>query len=106
MKSTKVKSAIILPLKENFSFKNFGAVSIWVNDYVSQSKKNNDLIFCRKIANNQTYLRKNVAPISIDGKFFTNSKYIKKINLEIIKKKIDIVEIHNRPEYAFYLIKK
>lgn len=105
MKSTKVKSAIILPLKENFSFKNFGAVSIWVNDYVSQSKKNNDLIFCRKITNNQTYLRKNVNPIFIHGKLFTNSKYIKKISLEIIKKKINIVEIHNRPEYAFYLIK-
>ena len=50
-------------------------------------------------------MRKNVKPISIFGKFFTNSKYIKKISLEIIKKKINIVEIHNRPEYAFYLAK-
>ena len=47
-----------------------------------------------------------MSPISIDGKLFTNSKYIKKIYLEIIKKKITIVEIHNRPEYAFYLVKK
>ena len=105
MKSTNVKSAIILPLKENFTFKDFGAVSIWVNDYLRQSKKNNDLIFCRKIANNKSYLRKNVKPIFISGKLFTNSKYIKKISLEIIKKKISIVEIHNRPEYAFYLAK-
>ena len=105
MKSTYVKSAIILPLKENFTFKDFGAVSIWVNDYLRESKNNSDLIFCRKIANNKSYLRKNVKPISIFGKFFTNSKYIKKISLEIIKKKITIVEIHNRPEYAFYLAK-
>jgi len=98
-------SAIILPLKENFSFKNFGAVSIWVNDYINKSK-NNELVFCRKQHKNNSYLHKNVHPISIYGKFFTNSKYIKKINLEIIKKKINIIEIHNRPEYAYYLIKK
>ena len=97
-------SAIILPLKENFSFKNFGAVSIWVNDYIIKSK-NNELVFCRKLHKNDSYLHKNVHPISIDGKLFTNSRYIKKINLEIIKKKITIVEIHNRPEYAYYLIK-
>lgn len=101
----KNNSSIILPLKENFSFENFGAVSIWVNDFINISKKNNDLIFCRKLDKKQTYLNKNVHPISIDGKLFTNSKYIKKISLEIIKKQIDIVEIHNRPEYAFYLVK-
>ena len=105
MKSTKIKSAIILPLKENFSFENFGAVSIWVDDYISHSKKCNDIVFCRKLDKKQTYLRKNANPISISGKLFTNSKYIKKISLEIIKKKINIVEIHNRPEYAFYLAK-
>lgn len=80
-------SAIILPLKENFSFKNFGAVSIWVNDYINKSK-NNELVFCRKLHKNNSYLHKNVHPVYIDGKLFTNSKYIKKINLEIIKKKL------------------
>ena len=72
MKPIKVKSAIILPLKENFSYKNFGAVSVWVNDYISQSKKNNDLIFCRNISNNQTYLRKNVNPIYTFGRMHPN----------------------------------
>ena len=81
MKSSNIKSAIILPLKENFTFKNFGAVSIWVNDYIRQSKNNNDLIFCRKNPNNKTYLIKNVKPISISGKFFTNLKYINDINV-------------------------
>jgi glycosyltransferase involved in cell wall biosynthesis len=104
MKSPDVKSAIILPLKENFTSKNFGAVSIWVNDYVSKSK-NNELIFCRKLHIKNSYLLKNVIPISVEGKLFTNSRYIKKINLQIIKKKITVVEIHNRPEYAYYLIK-
>ncbi len=98
-------SAIILPLKENFSFKNFGAVSIWVNDYINKSK-NNELVFCRKLHKNDSYLHKNVHLISMYGRLFTNLKYIKKINLEITKKKINIIEIHNRPEYAYYLIKK
>ena len=70
----KLKSAIILPLKESFSFKNFGAVSIWVNDYLNHSKNNNDLIFCKKLPAKQSYLRKNVFPIIIHGKLFTNSK--------------------------------
>ena len=105
MKLTKNKSAIILPLKESFSFKNSGAVSIWVNDYMKYSKICNDLVFCRKLKNNPRYLNKNVYPISISSKLFTNSKYIQEISLEIIKKKISIVEIHNRPEYAYYLSK-
>ena len=83
----KSNSSIILPLKENFSFENFGAVSIWVNDYINNSKNYNELIFCRKLDKSHSYLLKNVCPISIDGKLFTNSKYINKINLEIIKKK-------------------
>ena len=33
MKSNKFKNGIILPLKENYTFTNFGAVSIWVSDY-------------------------------------------------------------------------
>ena len=100
------KSSIILPLKENFSYKGFGAVSIWVNDYLSHSKFNKDLIFCRKLPNTYNYLNKRVCPISIEGKFYTNFKYIKNIYEVLIKKKIFNVEIHNRPEYAMYLIRK
>ena len=45
----KNKSAIILPLKENFTDKDFGAVSIWVKLYLEYSKFRNNLIFCKKI---------------------------------------------------------
>ena len=86
MNYIKNKSSIILPLKENFSNKGFGAVSIWVNDYLKFSKSNNDLVFCRKLPNNYSYLNKNVCPISIDGKLYTNLKYIKTINDQIVKK--------------------
>ena len=98
------KSAIILPLKESFSNKDFGAVSIWVNYYLNFSKLKNELVFCKKLPKNYKYLNNNVHPVSIEGKFYTNQKYIKNISVEIKKKNINFVEIHNRPEYAFYLI--
>ena len=37
--------------------------------------------------------------------FFSNYSYIKKISEKIITKKIFSAEVHNRPEYAKYLIK-
>ncbi len=100
-----LKSAIILPLKESFSDNDFGAVSIWVNYYLKNSKKSKDFIFCRKLKKTSKYLNKKVLPIKLKNKFYTNQTYIKNISQEIKKKKISIVEIHNRPEYAFYLIK-
>ena len=99
------KSAIILPLKESFSDKDFGAVSIWVDYYLKYTKKNNDYVFCRKLSNNYKYLNNKVIPVAVKSKFYTNLQYIKNISAEIIKRKISIVEIHNRPEYAYYLIK-
>ena len=105
MKLKNYKSAIVLPYKENYCNNNFGAVSIWVKDFIDNNPKNKDLIFCRKIPKIKNYFTKNVMPIKIDGKIYTNLKYIKNINLELIKRDIEIVEIHNRPEYATYLIK-
>ena len=104
MKFNKKKSAIILPLKENFTNENFGAVSVWVSEYLKHSKIQSDFIFCRKVSTNKSYLNKNVIPININTKYYTNLNYIKKINYEIIKRDIKIVEIHNRPEYVSYLI--
>ena len=98
-------SAIILPLKESFSNKDFGAVSIWVNYYIKNSSNFHDLVFCRKLPKNIKYLNKNICPINVDSKIFTNRKYIQNISNEIKKREISSVEIHNRPEYAYYLIK-
>ena len=80
------QSAIILPLKEVFSNKGFGAVSIWVKDYIINSKSK-DLVFCKKLPKNYKYLTRNITPISITSKFYTNQKYIELINEELIKKK-------------------
>ena len=82
------KSSIILPLKESYSNIDFGAVSIWVNDYLSYSKNKKDIVFCKKLLKTNKYLTENVCPINVQEKFFTNSNYIKKINIEIIKKRL------------------
>ena len=84
----KYNTAIILPLKESFSHKDFGAVSVWVNDYLNNSKIKSDIIFCKKLSSGYKYLKKNIYPISIDGKFYTNHKYIKNIGEQISKKKL------------------
>ena len=84
----KFETGIILPLKESFSNNNFGAVSIWVNDYLNHTKLKNIIVFCKKIYEKNAYLNKNVFPIDNNQKIFTNLNYIKKIGIEINKKKI------------------
>tara|TARA_B100000575_G_scaffold293434_1_gene304803 strand:+ start:446 stop:2548 length:2103 start_codon:yes stop_codon:yes gene_type:complete len=105
MKLTNKLTAIIIPLKENYTFTNFGAVSVWVSEYLKFSKTNN-LVFCKKKKLSDKYLSNNILPIDEKSKYFTNINYIKKINEFLINKKITNVEIHNRPEYAIYLIEK
>ena len=82
----KKNSAIILPLKESLTHENSGAVSVWVKYYLNNSKKNLDIVFCRKLSNNSKYLSKNVIPIKSDSKFYTNQSYIKNISQKIKKK--------------------
>ena len=77
---------------------------MWVYEYLSNTKIKNSIVYCRKLPRNQKYLNKKKIPIKIDGQFYTNLNYIKKINNHLIKHKIKNVEIHNRPEYAKFLI--
>lgn len=100
----KYNSAIILPYKEIFSNKGFGAVSVWVKDYLKYTKLKDVIVFCKKLEN-QKYLHKNIIPIDVLSKFYTNLNYIKKINSKLEQIKIKNLEIHNRPEYAHFLLK-
>ena len=99
------KHGIILPLKEIF-LKNFsGAVSIYVNEYLNKSSlKESTVIFT--LDNKGEYLKKNVSPIKLKSSFFTNYNYIKSITNKEEFKFLDTIEIHNRPNYAEYIIKK
>ena len=105
--SKSVSHAIILPLKENFSFRGSGAVSIWVNSYLKNTRfRKNIHIFCSKLSNGPYLSLKNLNLIKQDKKkFFSNYSYIKDISEKFKSKKIYSAEVHNRPEYAKYLIK-
>ena len=83
---------IILPFKESLDPKLAGAVSIYVKDTTKYSK-----------------FKKNIKIISSDdfqnNKFFRNKTYINSFCEKYKKNEIDIIEIHNRPEYISFLKK-
>jgi glycosyltransferase involved in cell wall biosynthesis len=104
-----IKHAIILPLKENFTNISSGAVSIWVDDYLKYSKykKNIFIITSKKKTKKEKYLsNNNLIEVKLSNKILRNYNYISEACKIIIKKKIKSVEIHNRPEYAIFLVKK
>ena len=104
MKKQIYNHGIILPLKESFFKKNCGAVSLYVNEFLKKKYSNKTIIFASK--GKGEYLNKNVFGIEVKNKLFTNTNYIKKIyNLELFKN-LETVEVHNRPNYAEYLLKK
>ena len=95
--------AILLPYKENFSLKSAGAVSIFVNDTNQLS------IFKKEIkvygSTEDKFTLKNYINVSLKKKIFssTSTQYIKKFITLAKDKEIDILEIHNRPNYIDYL---
>ncbi len=95
---------IILPLKESYLKKSSGAVSIFVNEYLKNSKiSNNTIIFTNKLKGN--YLSDNVCEINGKDILFSNYNYIKKVCNSKFFSNLDHLEIHNRPLYAEYIKK-
>ena len=97
--------AVLLPYKENFSKNKAGAVSIFVNDTNKLS------IFKNKITvygSTSSKIRlKNYTNINLKKKIFfsTSNQYLKNFTKFIHNKKIDILEVHNRPQYINFLDK-
>ena len=95
--------AILLPYKENFSRKSAGAVSIFVNDtnQLSIFKKNIKVYGSTK----DRITLKDYTNINLKKNFFysTTAQYIKKFIKLTKDKKVDILEVHNRPNYINYL---
>jgi len=86
------KIFIILPYKESLNYNLAGAVSIYVKDTLKYSKykKNTKIISSEDFKKN---------------KFFRNKNYILDFCKKYQKTKIDIIEIHNRPEYLTHIKK-
>ena len=103
----KKKIAIILPYKEIFSQNYAGAASIWLKDYDALSKLSNETIIYGNLEKNLKPITKNFKNIKITNTTFSKTKqYINFFYNDYLKNKFEIIEIHNRPEYLNFLIKK
>ena len=102
-----MKISILLPYKENYSKEYAGAVSIFVNGVNKHSKFKNNI----KIYGNTDYsnlLSKNYINLPFKKSLFQSSSKIYVNNFIKIekKRKSNIIEIHNRPNYLQYLKKE
>ena len=102
-----MKISILLPYKENFSKEYAGAVSIFVHGVNKYSKFKNGI----KVYGNTNYsnlLSKNYINLPFKKNFFQSSSKIYVNNFIRIekKRKSNIIEIHNRPNYLQYLKKE
>ena len=107
MNKNKKKIAIILPYKEIYSENHAAAASIWVKDYNQISDLSDQTLIYGNLGNNLKPISKNFKNIPIKkGTFSKTKKYINYFYKDYLIKKFDIIEIHNRPEYLNFLIKK
>ena len=95
-----MKISILLPYKENFSKEYAGAVSIFVNGVNKYSKFKNKI----KVYGNTDFsnlLSKNYINLPFEKSLFQSSSKIYVNNFIKIekKRKSNIIEIHNRPNY-------
>ena len=106
MNKNKKKIAIILPYKEIYTQDHAAAASIWVKDYNENSKLSNETLIYGNLEKRLKPISKNFKNIPISkGSFSKTKKYITYFYKDYQKKKFDIIEIHNRPEYLNFLIK-
>ena len=112
MISKKLKNlriATILPYKENYSYEKASAASLWVAEFFKKSKhRNKNIIY--GYTQSKNFLTKNYVNIdlkSINSKFLSSTnEYSYKLINEINNNNFDIIEIHNRPQILFNLLKK
>ena len=99
-----MKISILLPYKENYAEEYAGAVSIFVSDTVKHSTYSKQILVYGS-TNYTNFLTKNYRNIILKKKFFTSNtkKYLDSFLDMHQKKGADLIEIHNRPNYVFYL---
>ena len=102
-----MKIAILLPYKENYSKLNAGAVSIFVNGVNNYSKFKDNI----KVYGNTGYpnlLSNNYINLQFKKKLFQSSSktYVNNFIKIEKKRKSNIIEIHNRPNYLKYFKNK
>ena len=95
-----MKIAILLPYKENYSPNLSGAVSIHVSNLYEYSKFKKNIVIWGN-TKSKKYLSKNYKNISIEKDFYLATiKNIYQNLLNYKKRRVKIIEIHNRPNYV------
>ena len=96
-----MKISILLPYKENYSPLYAGAVSLFVNSTSNISKYKSEITIYGNTTLKEKFSKKYInIPLSKNTLFKSLSKeYVNKFILLTKDKKIDILEIHNRPNY-------
>ena len=99
-----MKISILLPYKENFSPEYPGAVSLFLNDILKNSKYKNNAIVYGSTNFDKIYKHK-YTNINIKKNIFKsqNKEYVEEFLKNEIKRNSDLIEIHNRPIYVKYL---
>ena len=94
---------ILLPYKENFTKKNAGAVSIFVDSTNKLSKYKKNIKVFGYTSHKEIF--KNYINISIKKKLLssTTNQYLNKFKNRLKNINVDILEIHNRPNYINFL---
>ena len=100
-----MKISILLPYKENYSPEYPGAVSLFVSSMVKLSKfKKTTKVYGS--TDYKSYLTKNYENISLKkGIFASQTKQYINNFIKTQKSNVDLIEIHNRPNYAFQIEK-
>ena len=99
--------AILLPYKENYTKNYAGAASIWLKDYTKKSLLSKQTIIYGNLDTSDNPLTNNFKNISLKKSFLSKTKtYMDFFYNEYKKYNFKIIEIHNRPEYLKYLIRK
>ena len=101
-----MKISILLPLKENFSPKYPGAVSLFINDTLKISRYKKETIVYGN-TNFKVKFKLKYKNITIKKSFFKsqNKSYVEEFAKLEKKRKSDLIELHNRPIYLNYLLK-
>lgn len=106
-----MKIAILLPFKDTYTKNKAGSASIWVKDFIKNSKfKKNITVYgyIKNLVKEDLINKKNYININYNFEYFIgskNKKYVQIFNSLIKNKKFDIIELHNRPNYINYLDK-
>ena len=102
-----IKIAIILPYKENYTAHFAGAASIWVKDYMSKSNLFNQTKIYGYIKTKGKPLTRNFINLPLNKSFLSKTiDYMYSFYKNFSIHNFEIIEIHNRPQYLKFLIKK